>query len=135
MRCMLASFVGVLFLGFEAHTEPLIISISGGGPQRILVQQGTQPSEDKPKPGSAIRGRVLNDSGLPLRQAVVQASLLAPGTSESRQAVTDDQGQYEIRDLPAGRYWLVASKGAYVGLAYGQTRQFIGGNTVEVTDA
>jgi len=39
-----------------------------------------------------------------------------------RATSTDTEGRYEIRDLPAGRYTVTASKAAYLDWSYGQTR-------------
>jgi protocatechuate 3,4-dioxygenase beta subunit len=37
-------------------------------------------------------------------------------------ALTDDDGRYEFRELPAGRYSITASKTAFVFWSYGQTQ-------------
>ena len=111
MRCILAGFVGVLLLGFEIQAQPPIISMPSDMASGIPGHLGTLPRWDEQKPGSAvIRGRVLADTGQPLWKAVVRTSLIA-GTDKRLFATTDQQGQYQIRDLPAGRYWLTASKG------------------------
>jgi hypothetical protein len=51
-----------------------------------------------------------------------------------RAAYTDAQGNYEVKDLPAGRYQLQASKGGFVQVAYGQRRPFEGGRPLELAD-
>ena len=43
-------------------------------------------------------------------------------------------GRWEIKDLPAGRYNLTASKGGYVQLNYGQRRPFERGRPIELAD-
>ncbi len=43
-------------------------------------------------------------------------------------------GRWEIKDLPAGRYNLTASKGGYVQLNYGQRRPFERGRPLELAD-
>ncbi len=86
----------------------------------------------KPNSGmSTIRGHVFAaDTGQPLRKAIVR---IASGElRENRIATTDVDGQYEFKDLPAGRYQLNASKGSFVGLAYGQTRPMQPGMPLEV---
>ena len=96
---------------------------------------GTPARDNQQKPGSAvIRGRVFGaDTGQPLRKAVVRAN--SPDLREGRVATTDEQGRYEMKELPAGRYTLTASKGSYVGLSYGQTRPFEPGKPLEILDA
>lgn len=48
--------------------------------------------------------------------------------------MTTPDGFYEVRDLPAGRYTVTASKGAYATLSYGQTRAAEGGRPIEIKD-
>jgi len=65
-----------------------------------------------------IKGRVVrSDTGEPLRRA--QVKLFA---QQGRAVLTDDNGRYEISQLPAGRHSLAASKGGFVQMAYGQRR-------------
>jgi protocatechuate 3,4-dioxygenase beta subunit len=81
-----------------------------------------------------IRGHVLDASnGRPLRKVMIRA--FAPELRENRLAISDNNGAYEIKNLPAGRYQLTASKGSFVGLQYGQTRPFEQGKPLEVHDA
>jgi hypothetical protein len=96
---------------------------------------GTPPRDNQQKPGSAmIRGRVFAaDTGQPLRKAVVRAN--SPDLREGRVAASDEQGRYEMKELPGGRYTLSASKGSYVSLSYGQTRPFEPGKPLEILDA
>ena len=69
---------------------------------------------------AAIRGRVLaSDGGQPLRRATVRLS--APELQVARTALTDADGRYDFRDLPAGRYSITASKPSFVSWSYGQT--------------
>lgn len=80
-----------------------------------------------------IRGRIIAaDTGQPLRRATVRAS--APEIREMVSTTTDADGLYELRELPAGRYTVTASKGAYATLSYGQTRAAEGGRPIEIKD-
>ena len=95
-----------------------------------------QPPRDMPaRPATAIiRGHVFDAAnGQPLRKAQVRAT--APELRENRLAITDNNGAYEIKDLAAGRYQLLASKGSFVALQYGQTRPFEQGKPLEVLNA
>jgi hypothetical protein len=53
---------------------------------------------------------------------------------EQRTTISDDDGRWEMKDLPAGRYQLNALKGGYVSLQYGQRRPFEQGRPLEVRD-
>jgi hypothetical protein len=92
------------------------------------------PRDNASKPGTAvIRGRVVAaDTGQPLRKVFVRAS--SPDMREGRVASTDAEGRYELKELPAGRYTLNASKGSFVSLAYGQLRPFEPGKPLEIAD-
>jgi protocatechuate 3,4-dioxygenase beta subunit len=81
---------------------------------------------------SVVRGTVVAaDTGSPIRRAQVRVSVQGAGT---RLATTDAQGRYEVRDLPAGRYTISASKGGFVSLQYGQRRPSEAGTPLEVGD-
>ncbi len=95
---------------------------------------GAPPRDTRPASGHAIvRGRVLNSDGQPLRQAMVR--IMASEIRSIRSASTDADGRYEFRNLPAGRYSISASKAAYVGSSYGQTRPNSPGKPLTLTDA
>jgi protocatechuate 3,4-dioxygenase beta subunit len=51
-----------------------------------------------------------------------------------RVVTTDDEGRYEVTDLPAGRYTITATKGSYVSLQYGQHRPFEPGRPIAIAD-
>jgi hypothetical protein len=80
-----------------------------------------------------LRGRVVGgESGQPLRRAIVR--LQGQEFREGRVASSDEEGRWEMKDLPAGRYNLTASKGGYVQLNYGQRRPFERGRPIELAD-
>ena len=95
----------------------------------------TGPRDNQaPQTGTArLRGRVVGgESGQALRRAIVR--LQGQEFREGRVASTDEDGRWEIKDLPAGRYNLTASKGGYVQLNYGQRRPFERGRPLELAD-
>ena len=51
------------------------------------------------------------------------------------QTVTCAQGRFEIKELPAGRYTMSASKGGFVSLQYGQRRPSESGTPIELGDS
>ena len=95
----------------------------------------TPPRSDTRDPRATgtgiIRGRVVrSDTGQPLRRAVVRVF-----SDESRSVMTDDQGRYELALLPEGRYTLIASKGGFGEVAYGQRRSYGGGRSITLSDS
>ncbi len=85
------------------------------------------------KTGTArLRGRVTAaEAGGPVRRAQVRIS--GPDIG-SKSALTDAEGRYEFRDLPAGRFNLSATKSGFVTVQYGQTRPFESGKAIDLTD-
>jgi protocatechuate 3,4-dioxygenase beta subunit len=99
------------------------------------VVAGMPAPRDTPvKPGTAVlRGRVFTaDTGQPIRKAIVRLS--SPELREGRVTTTDADGRYELKELPAGRYNVNASKGSFVALSYGQLRPFEQGRPLEILD-
>jgi hypothetical protein len=75
-----------------------------------------------PAGAATLRGQVLAAAtGMPLPRAAV--TLRRPEfPNGNRTATADAQGRYEFKDLPAGRYYLSASKAGYLNATYGQAR-------------
>jgi hypothetical protein len=109
-----------------------------------LSAQSSRPGEAPPRdtpaaqqeaqpPGGKISGRVLaaND-GRPVRRA--RAYVSAPQLPEGRGTLTDDNGVFELNELPAGRYTLTVSKTGFVTLSYGQRRPLQAGTPLQLGD-
>jgi 5-hydroxyisourate hydrolase-like protein (transthyretin family) len=74
-----------------------------------------------PKPGTAVAaGRVTLEDGQPVRRARV--TLRHTETRFERAAATDENGRFSIAALPAGRYTVMATKGAYLTTYFGSKR-------------
>jgi uncharacterized protein (DUF2141 family) len=103
----------VILAGLAALTAGALPPASGdsGPAQARQAAAGT----------AAISGQVVtaDESRRPVRRAVVQ---LTGGVAERHIAVTSDDGRFEFRQLPAGRYTLVVSKPAYASTYYGARR-------------
>ena len=101
-----------------------------------VPQEGVTGPRDMPRPskGTArLRGLVVGgENGGPLRRAMVQLS--GDGLQEGRATTTNEEGRWEIRDLPAGRYQITANKAGYVSLNYGQRRAFEQGKPLELRE-
>jgi protocatechuate 3,4-dioxygenase beta subunit len=118
--------VGVfLATGDFSAAQQIIIN----GPPDMPMLPGMGPRQ--PKTGTArLRGRVLSvESGGPLRRA--QVRITSPDIG-AKSAMTDAEGRYEFRDLPAGRFNLSANKAGYVTVQYGQTRPFESGKPIDL---
>jgi hypothetical protein len=82
-------------------------------------QTGSQQAADKP---GAIRGRVIAaDTGAGLRRArvMLRGSESRPGMNPQT-SQTNENGEYEIKDVKPGRYTLMVMRNGYVSQTYGQ---------------
>jgi protocatechuate 3,4-dioxygenase beta subunit len=123
----------------SASGRPAIVAGEDG--QQVIINQQTSDmpiplpgmGPRQPKTGTGrLRGRAITaDAGSPVRLAVVRISSPDIG---SKTAMTDAQGRYEFRDLPAGRFNLSASKAGYVTMQYGQTRPFEQGKPIDLAE-
>ena len=109
-------------------TQTIRVDSGDGMPLNLL------PPGRTPKTGtSVIRGRVVaGDTGTAVRRAQVRISGSDIGM---KTALTDNQGHFEFKELPAGRFNLSVSKSGYVTMQYGQTRPFEPGKAIDLVDA
>jgi hypothetical protein len=81
-----------------------------------------------------MRGAVVAaDTGTPLRRALVRVT-----GSDGRgggMTTTDADGRFEVKELLAGRYSVMATKAGYVSMQYGQRRPEQPGTMLEILDA
>ena len=80
--------------------------------------------------GGALHGYVTDAGGLPLAGAAVYAN----GGGWNFNGVTDANGEYILRGLPPGSYWIEFSKPGYVSTSYDEQAVTAGAIT-EVTEA
>jgi protocatechuate 3,4-dioxygenase beta subunit len=104
-------------------------------PQVFGIQQRGAPRDAVPNAkGTAIlRGRILNIEGRPLRR--VQIRLSGENIPEGRTASTNGLGKWEVRELPAGRFNLFATRAGYLQAQFGQKRFGEPGRPIEIADA
>lgn len=131
MRMLKISTLCVLALLAAADVRAQQVIINGQ-PAEVPMLPGMGPRQ--PKTGTArLRGRVMAaETATPVRRAVIRISSPDIG---SRTAMSDAEGRYEFRDLPAGRFSLSVSKAGYVAVQYGQTRPFEQGKPIDLVDA
>lgn len=85
------------------------------------------------KKGTAvIRGRVRSVDGRALRRAAI--SIRGTALTSPRTTSTGLEGDFEIRDLPAGRYMVSAARGGYLRTEYGQRFDGEQGTPIEIAD-
>src|SRR5947208_1778627 len=104
-----------------------------GPPASRQPARDTPAGTDIPTPAGRIMGRVLAaDTGRPVKRARVFVSAAElPG---GRGALTDDNGVYDLSELPAGRYTVTVSKSGFVSLSYGQRRPLQAGTPLQLGD-
>ena len=130
VRRILTLLLGLSFAGALSAQTPRPGTLQT--PARDTPAQATK-TDDPPAPMARITGRVLAaDNGRPVRRAraLVNAAELPGG----RATLTDDNGVFELIDLPAGRYTLAVSKTGFVGLSYGQRRPLQAGTPLQLSE-
>lgn len=93
----------------------------------VLFGVPVAPATEPEPPSSTIRGRITDTEveGAPVAGAVVVA--MCSCLNGPRSVSTDEEGSFELTDLPAGQYTLVVDRGGpvsrtYVALAPAGTR-------------
>jgi protocatechuate 3,4-dioxygenase beta subunit len=111
-----------------AQVEVRTIQGVPGADMPMLPGMGRQMKSGKGR----ISGRVITaDSGGPVRRAQVR---LSGSEVMAKSAITDNEGRYDFRDLPAGKYTISVTKSGYVNVQYGQTRPFEQGKSIELVE-
>src|SRR5919106_5327395 len=121
----------------------LLVLLAGSlvsGQQQPALRGSEQPARDTTAQKDAlaiaagrITGRVLAaDNGRPVKRARVFATAAElPG---GRGTLTDENGVFDLTELPAGRYTLSVSKSGFVSLSYGQRRPLQAGTPLQLDD-
>jgi hypothetical protein len=122
----LAATVNLIAQGPPQEAPP-----AGGAGRGQRPARAQPPRVDAPRGTAVLRGQIVAaDNGTPIRRAQVRVA--SADARESRLATTDQQGRFEVRELPAGRYTVTASKGGFVTLQYGQRRPSESGTPIEL---
>jgi protocatechuate 3,4-dioxygenase beta subunit len=131
MRCIAPVMLTIaLTAGATAGAQQIFIEAQSGGEPLMMPGPGG-PRQMKTGTGRILGRALASDSGAPIRRA--QVRLTAPEIGV-KTALTDADGRFEFRELPAGRFSLIASKSGYVSVQYGQTRPFEQGRPIELAD-
>jgi protocatechuate 3,4-dioxygenase beta subunit len=90
----------------------------------LVVIAAQQPRDGNVAPAgrSAVSGTVIiaDTTAAPLRAAIV--TLASDGAGPNRTALTDDQGRFVFRGVPAGRVTVSARKAGYLPMVFGARR-------------
>ena len=133
----------IYYPGVTTPTEAQALSLSAGddrtsidflvplSPPRTFADfAGGAPAAATPGAAStgSIRGRITRADGRPLPNAIVRV----PGGLLAPTAITDEDGRYEIRDVPAGRYRVMASRAGFITVEYGQRGPLDTGEAIDL---
>jgi protocatechuate 3,4-dioxygenase beta subunit len=131
-RCSILAIAFVCLTAPSAGAQAVAVQPVPGGPGGRRGG-GMRDRPDMPTGTATLRGRVVGgESGGPLRRALVR--LQGQEMREGKMTTTDEQGRWELKDLPAGRFTLTATKAGYVTLQYGQRRPFEQGRPLDIQD-
>lgn len=94
---------------------------AGPGRPGLPTRDARTPSGEAAKGTAVIRGRVVAlDGGQPLRRVQMRIFGGSVRSPRGRTTMTDADGRYEFRDLPAGTLTVSARKSGFAPLSYGQ---------------
>ena len=112
------------------QTIQIVPGGGGGGADPVAGHDGRSASvQDRHRPHPRARARERRRRADPPRAGAHLGLGVAP-----KAALTDAEGRFEFRDLPAGRFTLQATKSGFVSVQYGQTRPFESGKPIELAD-
>src|SRR5262245_26032835 len=95
---------------------------------------GQQPPRDTPplaKGTASIHGRVTDANGRPLARVEIRAG---NGLGQQTAALTDGEGKYDLVEMPAGVFTVVATKANYVRSSWGEQRVEGPGKRITIAD-
>lgn len=95
------------------------------------IRASRDPVAEK-KGTSVIKGHVFSPDGRPLRR--VQIRITSSALSDPRTTTTGIEGEYELRDLPAGRYVVHATRSGYLAAQHGQAAFGEPGKPIELAE-
>jgi len=98
-------------------------------PPDVQVRDGVGAER---KGTAVIKGHVRTVDGRPLRRARI--SVRGPALNNARTASTGLEGEYEVAELPAGRFTISAMRGGYLAAEYGQRAFGDDGTPIEVAN-
>ena len=124
------AWLSILVALFQTPQAPPPPQVPSGG---FAIPGPARDAAATEKKGTAvIKGHVRSADGRALRRTAI--AVRGAGLSNPRTGSTGLDGEYEIRELPAGRYTITASRGGYLRAEYGQRHYGEPGTPVDVAD-
>jgi hypothetical protein len=127
----------------------LCLALSGGAAAQLTSTAQGQPNQSNPsQPGqpltpdqqkqqqapASISGKVVStQTGQPLKKAWVIARTQGAGRQAPQMVLTDSDGKFKFKEIPAGRISLIASKNGYVTQPYGKKTTRGGATPITIT--
>lgn len=103
------------------------------GPRELPLPQQSRLNVTQVGHTGSVAGAITTaDTGKPIKRAHVVITAQQPKVARS--TITDEQGHYAFRDLPAGRYTISASKPGYFDATFGQKTALHLGTPVTLAD-
>lgn len=107
--------------------------VASASSQQPTRDTPAQQRDQTPPPAGLIAGRVLAaDNGRPVKRARVFVT--AAELPSGKGVLTDDNGVFELAELPAGRYTMTVSKSGFISLSYGQRRPLQAGTPLQLAE-
>src|SRR5688572_3772672 len=88
----------------------------------IFIAVMSAAAQRSPAETGEISGVVMRTGDSPILLARVLVTISGDALKPSRTVITDDAGRFTFRDLPAGRFTLVAARPPYIRTAFGARR-------------
>lgn len=88
----------------------------------VMASMMSGAAQRGPDQTAEISGTVTTTGVAPTPLARVLVTLSGDSVKPSRTIITDDQGHFVFRDLPGGRFTIVAARPPYVKTAFGARR-------------
>jgi hypothetical protein len=133
--------LGVDFSGLGTQANDVTISnqIVVQGNVVLVGPNGRSITPTTVNGTGVIRGRVTRADGLPVVRATVSTqvpqTLLGQQINGAKSTQTDEDGRYELGELPAGEYRVTAAKLGYNTVRYGQRTDSDRAMPVDVADS
>jgi len=93
--------------GFLAMGQEIPEEKSDVDPERIILPGKPYRVDFTMLPAATIRGRLVDEAGRPLaeKQLYLEGDQTPPGANVAGSATTDQEGRFELRQVPPGRAW------------------------------
>jgi hypothetical protein len=99
----------------------------------VVASMNSGAAQRGPVGTAEISGAVITMGASPTPLARVLVTVSSPSLTPSRTIITDEQGRFVFRNLPAGRFTIVAARPPYVKTAFGAKRPGRPGTPIDLS--